>query len=64
VLLDLGGQGSEMPRNEGPTILDSSGHWSKDDKMMLNCLEHVSCAEQCYYIDPFVKLIVASLLRL
>jgi hypothetical protein len=64
LLLALGGRETEVPRDEGPVMVDSSKAMSEDDKMLLNCREHVSCAKVRYLIDPFVKLTVASLLRL
>jgi hypothetical protein len=63
VLFDLGGSETEVPHDEGLAMEDSSGAMSEDDKMLLNCLEHVSWARVCYLVDPFVKLIVAFLFR-
>jgi hypothetical protein len=50
VLLDLGGQGIEMLWSEGPSTLDTIKGISEDDKMLLNCPEHVSYARVCYLI--------------
>jgi hypothetical protein len=52
-----------MLRNEGPGTLDTSEGISEDDKMLLNCLEHVSHARVCYFISP-AKLTFSFSLRL
>jgi hypothetical protein len=41
MLVGLGDQ------NSGPRALDDSGSVSEDDKMLLNCLEHVSHVRVC-----------------
>jgi hypothetical protein len=63
VLLDLGGGGAEVFCNEGPGMLDTSEGISEDDKMLLNCLEHVSYMRVCYLIGP-VKLNFSFSLKL
>jgi hypothetical protein len=37
----------DVGRNVGPSTLDDSEGVSEDDKMLLNCLEHVSHARVC-----------------
>jgi hypothetical protein len=39
-----------MLRSGIPSMLDSSAGVSKDDKMLLNCMEHVSRARVCHLI--------------
>jgi hypothetical protein len=50
VLPDLGDRGIEMLRSEIPDTLDTSEGVSEADKMLLNCLEHVSRARVCCMI--------------
>jgi hypothetical protein len=59
VLLVLGGGETEVLRDDGPVMVESNRAMSKDDKMLLNCLEHVSRTRVCYLIDLFVKLTCA-----
>jgi hypothetical protein len=40
----------EMLRSGIPSMLDSSAGVSKDDKMLLNCMEHVSRVRVCHLI--------------
>jgi hypothetical protein len=37
----------DVGRNVGPSTLDDSEGVSEDDKMLLNCLKHVSHARVC-----------------
>jgi hypothetical protein len=56
VLIVLGGREIEVPCDKDPVVVDFSGAVSEDDKVLLNCLEHVSRVGVCYLIDSFVKL--------
>jgi hypothetical protein len=59
VLIFPDDRGTEEPCNKGPTMVNSGGAMSKSDKMLLNCLEHVSHAKACYLVYPLAKLTVA-----
>jgi hypothetical protein len=40
----------EVLRGEGPLMVDSAKAISEEDKMILNCLDHVSRMEVCCLI--------------
>jgi hypothetical protein len=52
----LGGGETEVPCDGDPAVLDFRGAMSKDDKILVNYLEHVSCAIMCYSTNSFTKL--------
>jgi hypothetical protein len=54
MLLDLGGGGARMLCSEGPDTLDTNEGIFEDDKMLLNCREHVSYARVCFLIGDVI----------
>jgi hypothetical protein len=57
-----GNEGVEVPQDEGPFKVDSAGAVSEEDKMLLDCLEHVSCRKVCcLLINYFTRLTFAFL---
>jgi hypothetical protein len=51
VLLALGREDANAPRNEDARMIDSIRAVSEDDKMLLNYLEHVSRMKVYFLID-------------
>lgn len=45
VLFVLGHEDVEIPRDTGAHVIDSAEVISEDDKVLLDCLEHVSRVE-------------------
>lgn len=56
MLLALGTKEAEVPSDKGPVIVGSSKAMSEDDKMLLNCLEHVSRMSVCYLVGQFYEI--------
>jgi hypothetical protein len=57
VLLALGREDVSVPHNEDARVMESTEAMTEDDKMLLNCLEHVSRTKVYFLIDQlFVML--------
>jgi hypothetical protein len=50
MLLALGCEDVEVPRDEGPRMVGCAEAVSEDDKMLLNCLDPVSHTKICCLI--------------
>jgi hypothetical protein len=56
-LLALGREDVSVPRNKDAHVMDSTEAMSEDDKMLLNCLEHVSCTKVYFLIDQLFAML-------